>query len=660
MAFFAANRVKVSTATTGLSDFVTGAAVSTAFQSFAGASVPDGATVHYTAFTATEFECGEGTYATGTTTLARTTIFASSNGGAKVNFGSGPTIIIAPVAEEVHKLYATLELAADATYDIGTTTVGVNDLHFGSGGVVNFDGGDVTFTHATDALQLSFAAAAGLFTIYSTEAGAGSFGLDFHRDSASPADDDVLASINFYGEDDGSNKTAYATIRAEAADVTGATEDGRLEFDVMNAGSASTALTITGDATYAPKFINTVASFTWNTATSSPANAVTAQPSITTIHTGMRRCVMNDSGVVQYYLDPADSTKKADGTASTLTGADGMVMVEIPKFYTKRQVSGTFTTWSISATPLTGYTLHPAFTKDGVEKDYRYYSAYDACAYDVSGTAYISGLNRDDAVANSPSVDITASTGDILASVSGVFPMVGLTRAEFRTLASNRGTGWRQLDYTLFSAVQLLYLIEHQSFYSQSITGDGNTATTYETQSATQTDSGNSEAGKSNSLGNASTNTTTGASSASRQVAYMSYRGIENFYGNCWNFVDGVIVNAAGDVSADQAVWHYTNTAADFSDSVSTNMTQITAVAATGSEYISAIAAADNFFVPTSVAGGSSSTYLTDYLYGSTSGDRVVRVGGGADDGATVGAFLLVAQDASSLRIRNLGGRLAF
>ena len=263
---------------------------------------------------------------------------------------------------------------------------------------------------------------------------------------------------------------------------------------------------------YAGNIAN-VGSFTWNTATSSPAAASSVGGRvITPIHTGMRRCVVNDSGVVQYYLDPADSTLKADGTAADLTGGDGQVMVEIPAFYTKREVSGTFITWYVSPIALPGYSLHPAFTKDGSAVAFRYYGAYDACVYDDSAAAYISGLNYDDNI--SPNGVAVDSAADKLASVSGVYPMVGLTRAQFRTIAANRGAGWRQLDYTLFSAVQLLYLIEYQSFYSQNILGAGNTATSYAASSGTQSDNGGSEAGKSNSIGNASTNTTNGASSA--------------------------------------------------------------------------------------------------------------------------------------------------
>jgi hypothetical protein len=419
--------------------------------------------------------------------------------------------------------------------------------------------------------------------------------------------------------------------------------------------------TLTADYIYASNIVN-VGSFTWNSGTSSPAAVISVGSQvITPIHTGMRRCVINDSGVVQYYLNPADSTEKLDGTAANLDGTDGQVMVEIPRFYTKFEANGTYRTWSISPVELPGYTVHPAFVKDGVDVDFRYIGAYDACVYDVTATDYISGLNWDNNDGgNGVGVDVTATTGDKLASVSGVYPMVGLTRAEFRTIAANRGAGWRQLDYTLWSAIQLLYLIEYQSFYSQNILGAGNTGTTYAASSGTQSDNGASEAGKSNSIGNASTNTTNGASSASRQVAWMSYRGIENFYGNAWNWADGVIVNAAGTVSADSATWHYTNNSADYSDSVSTNMTLITSSGVTTSNYASALASVADFFIATSVSGGSSATYTTDYFYGSTSADRVVRVGGGASAGAFAGAFLVGALDVSSDAFRLVGGRLAF
>ena len=50
---------------------------------------------------------------------------------------------------------------ADAARDLGTSAIGWNDLHLGAGGIVNFDGGDVTMTHSSGAVTVS----GGTFTV---------------------------------------------------------------------------------------------------------------------------------------------------------------------------------------------------------------------------------------------------------------------------------------------------------------------------------------------------------------------------------------------------------------------------------------------------------------------------------------------------------------
>ena len=452
-----------------------------------------------------------------------------------------------------------------------------------------------------------------------------------------------------------------ATGSGPTLSATGGDTNININLTPKGTGVVSTT-TIYATAVYA-QTIASVSSFSWNSSTSSPAAYSTnpygggssSTPVVTNIHRNMRRCLLADNGTVNYYLDPTDSTKKADGSTAVLTGADGMVMVEIPAFYTKREVSGSIITWSISDQPLSGFSLHPAFYKDGKAVEFRYISAYDACV-NTTGSTYQSGLNYDINVGAGQSWNTGTAK---LASVSGVYPAVGITRAQARSMAANRGTGWRQLDFTLWSAIQLLYLIEYQSFYSQNIIGDGNTGTNYGTSSGTQSDNGASVAGKSNSIGNASTNTTNGASSSSRQVAWMSYRGIENLYGNAWTWVDGVIVNAAGSVGTNAAVWDYTNNSTDFSDSVNTNMTQITAAAQTGYDYSGALASVNNFFISTG-GGGSASTYTTDFWYGSTSADRAVFVGGPADEGAKSGVFSVYVDLDGAFAYRTIGARIAF
>ncbi|SVC19021.1 uncharacterized protein METZ01_LOCUS271875, partial [marine metagenome] len=44
---------------------------------------------------------------------------------------------------------------ADATYDLGSSSQGWNDLHLGSGGVINFNNGDVTATHSANLLSVA-------------------------------------------------------------------------------------------------------------------------------------------------------------------------------------------------------------------------------------------------------------------------------------------------------------------------------------------------------------------------------------------------------------------------------------------------------------------------------------------------------------------------
>jgi len=294
-----------------------------------------------------------------------------------------------------------------------------------------------------------------------------------------------------------------------------------------------------------------------------------------------------------------------------------------------------------------GFNLHPAFVKDGVAVSHRYVGAYTACYYDDSDSAYESGLNED-----AHTVD---TNDDILASVKGVYPIVGVTRNECRLLAANRGAGWRQLDYALWCAINLLYLIEYQTFYSQDELGDGNTNGTYVASSSSQSDSPHTIAGAGDAWGNGSTDGTQPSAGAKPGTAYMKYRGIENWFGNAWQWVDGINlnVNATGDV-------YVSNTTADFADNTDTNYTLIASDWDTsGSDWQTDLSDIDDYFISNESSGGSSSTYITDYNYNSTGANRVVRVGGDASNSATAGSFAFTGSSASGTRNRLFSARLA-
>lgn len=86
---------------------------------------------------------------------------------------------------------------------------------------------------------------AGGATLTSTDAGATAGPkLDLYRNSATPADGDVLGSIEFNGKDESGNKDAYASIEARIADATGGTEDGEILFSTAFAGTKDARVVI--------------------------------------------------------------------------------------------------------------------------------------------------------------------------------------------------------------------------------------------------------------------------------------------------------------------------------------------------------------------------------------------------------------------------------
>ena len=325
------------------------------------------------------------------------------------------------------------------------------------------------------------------------------------------------------------------------------------------------------------------------------------------IQTQMKRCVLNADGTVKYYLNPSDSTKKADGSTAIIDGTDGNVMVEIPKFWYKYEYVNNVHKWSISDVAQVGYEVHPAFIRGGVEKSFRYYCAYQG--FTLSGK---------------------------LISGSGRVPTASKTRATFRTEAAANGTGWSQIDWNLLIAVQLLYLVEFANFNTQVMLGQGITNTSVYTDAT----------GSSNALGNAS------SPSTNTSTQFMSYRGIENWYGQIYKFIDGVNVSSW--------VYYVNNKPATFADDVFTGdyvSTGITSASANG--HAKNIFASGKGFVANNTTGGSASSFVPDYFY-QTTGNRILSFGGYAGNGALAGGFCLVANNTTSLSHSSIGSGVSF
>lgn len=463
---------------------------------------------------------------------------------------------------------------------------------------------------------------------------------------------------------------------------------------------------------------------------------VTLADAFLPVHRRMRGCVVKDDGTVNYYLCATNWAYKEDGTtASDLTGTDGQVMVEIPKFWYRYGYAGTSHTWEVSPVPLTGFKVHEMFMSDDTEKDYVYVGAYEASLYDTSAAKYVGQCHQtsvsavfatsDDSITiatrtgwatalavgqklvitgtsnNNGTVtvktiesatkitvdenltdetaattviqtqtDVTDITGDKLCSVSGVCPITGGsangTRAHFRTWAENRGGGkaandaasaqWSQMYADANSGLQLLYLTEYASFYSQSVLGYGIAAVT--DWVAYNNSNPIAKTGNGNAVGNASGNTATSAitTGAGATSVYLKYRGIENLYGHIWKFVDGYKVN--------NNITYLCNNFANFSDAEATtnytNPTDVNGAAITmhnADGYQGTLELTGRAFMPASITGDAADKKITDYYY-QGSGWRVVFLGGSANSAASAGAFYLNAYYVLAYVLRYIGGRL--
>lgn len=294
----------------------------------------------------------------------------------------------------------------------------------------------------------------------------------------------------------------------------------------------------------------------------------------------------------------------------------------------------------VSDYPKTGFKIHPAFVRSGVEKSKIYLPAYEGSIFDTSAAAY---LLADEQVA-----DFTVSTGDKLSSIAYAKPASGLTqnltRANVRQLAKNRGTGWQQKDALCASASQMLMMIEYAAMNVQTAIGQG---------VSTFVDDGLTNmavlTGSTTNLGNGS-----GMAAGVDGKVSVTYRGEENFWGNIWKWVDGLNIECNN--------LHYAWYADDgFADDIKTapyKNAGFTLAKANG--YVSAIGwseTCDFLFLPSEVVG-TSALPVGDYFYQNAAyaSFLTARLGGRWNDGSAAGAFCWNVSNASSLRDRTVGG----
>ena len=117
MALVVKDRVKETTATTGSTDAYNLAGAATGFQTF-NAVLSNGDTTYYCCTDGDDFEVGLGTFTASGTTLSRDTVLESSNGGGKVNWGTGTRdVFITQPAEKAVFLDGSNNISIPGTID---------------------------------------------------------------------------------------------------------------------------------------------------------------------------------------------------------------------------------------------------------------------------------------------------------------------------------------------------------------------------------------------------------------------------------------------------------------------------------------------------------------------------------------------------------------
>ena len=399
---------------------------------------------------------------------------------------------------------------------------------------------------------------------------------------------------------------------------------------------------------------------------------------------GRRRCAVSADGAINAYYDPDDHTAF---DARVAAGDD--VMVYQPKFYYKvvplkleKQANGTGfhlrkANYYVTAAPHAGFKLHPLFLDaNGREGDYVLLSAYEASYF------YTDGSNNSvcfrDGVDTASAIDADA----VLKSVPNVKPISGrykaMTKANLEMLAQRKSLGWHLDTIRSVSANQLLMAVELGTFNSQSAVGLG----VVNTPNA-DPHNGASLTGSTAALGNVTGMAAeTVYDAAGTETPYstdgklaVSYRGVENPWGNIFKHINGI--NLCGDGGANGGRVYIADDFS-FNESARGEMTisgtdyhypfaGFTAASASG--WVSAFGYGDErydwLFIPSAVNENDANSavpvgdyYTTRSLALNTF--RATRFGGANNAGTNGGEFCWYCDLNIGNRTRDIGGRLMY
>lgn len=382
------------------------------------------------------------------------------------------------------------------------------------------------------------------------------------------------------------------------------------------------------------------------------------------VHSLIKGCLLNADGSVNYYLDSADWTKKADGTAADLSGADGNVMIEVPTFYRKTE------------NPSPGVYNHKISLNyiSGFQKIDKFYIGAYKATVNRTGTMKMWSVKNSDAEYRGGNNNAALDAAD---NTQLGKPATLLSLTSFRSYARNIVPSeykWNVITWKHSMLLYELFFVEFATLNSQKAVNATLTAEGYKQgglgNGATTVNSTEWNAfsayyplfpcGVTNSLANGTgeldyTVTNLGGVGIDRTIKVNRYRGMENPFGDLFEWCDGASVYH-GAVTSD---FYTAETPEHFADGTDVNYTKRSELP-TVAGYLK-YAHHDNYGIITpKESAGSSATYFCDYFYtpGLISAWRAVLRGGFAYNGSYAGFACLYSAASGSYTNAYFGARL--
>lgn len=382
----------------------------------------------------------------------------------------------------------------------------------------------------------------------------------------------------------------------------------------------------------------------------------------------MRRCILKDNGTVNYYLHANDSTKRDNGAAANLTGADGQYMVELPDMYVRFETDGDISRHLQSTEPLPGFRL---WRKD-------YVSAVEATVQ-RSTTTLCSVVNKD--------ADYRGGNND--ASRDGTYktqlgmPATQISLTNFRAYARKRGsTEWNCNLYQTHRKLWWLFAVEYANFNSQDAFNaeldengyhQGGLSSGVTTLNGTKWNTFNNyypfvPCGTTNSLGNHSgvvefTMPDEYDPGVPTKVNVPSYRGVENPFGHIWKWTDGCKCLIQSETDGGLSEFYVCDDPAAFTSSGVVNY-DLRGNLPRKEGYVKKLILGEHGEIMPLEVGGGSTTYFCDYFYtnipSSGVSERGVLFGGAAHYGTAAGFVSADTYHAATYTSANIGSRLCF